>query len=394
MKKKVLVILNRLVIGGQSLDTIPLLYRIADDFDIMVLYGRPEKDELEAGFLIENTGNITFKTIRQFRRSFNPLRDIAVFFSVLKAVRTFKPGVVHTHGVKSGFFGRIAAHLCNVPCIIHTFHGHHFHSYFGKSLSRLLVAFERFMAKLTTRIVAIGPSQKKELSEIYRIAPPEKIVIIQLGIDELLFLRNGESKCAAFRQQYNLSRSTVAVGIVGRIVPIKNYDLFVRVVTGVLKKRQHDVRFFIVGDGIEKKQVQDELSRRSISWSEGSHSLMAPVVFTSWVPEISNALYGLDIVVLTSHNEGTPMSLIEAQFCGKPVVATDVGGVKDTFVDDETGYLVAPNNKDAFVEKLLLLIDNEATRLSMGEKATSFALENFSKTKEVNSFKILYRDCS
>ncbi|HWB26122.1 MAG TPA: glycosyltransferase [Chitinophagaceae bacterium] len=394
MKTKLLVIINRLVIGGQSLDTIPLLYRMREEFDILVLFGCRENDEMEADFLLEKFNGITLKPVPQFKRRFNLARDTSTFLSILKTIRSFKPAVVHTHGVKSGLFGRVAARVCRIKCVIHTFHGHHFHSYFSPAVSNLLVRYERLMAAITTKIVAISQEQQHELADIYKIAPISKIEVIRLGIDEALFQDAGGDKRIVFRKKYGVAAATVAIGIIGRIVPVKNYSLFVKVIAGILQHPAVDVRFFIIGDGLEKEQVQKELTRLGIGWREGDNDIVnIPVIFTSWVPEISKALYGLDIVVLTSHNEGTPMSLIEAQFCSKPVVSTNVGGVKDTFIDGETGFLVAAGDEAAFIEKLETLVTHEETRSAMGQKAAIFAREHFSKSTEIENFKLLYNTC-
>lgn len=395
MKKKVLVILNRLVIGGQALDTIPLLYHLQGDFEILILYGCKEKDEEEASFLLETFNNLPLKPIISFRRSFNPYFDVITFFSIVRIMRGFRPDVVHTHGLKSGLLGRIAARITAVPCIVHTFHGHHFHSYFNKFISKSLIFSERLLAKITTKIVAISTSQAEELATVYKIAPGKKIAVIPLGIDQKLFTADGAGKRYSFRNKYNIAPQDVAIGIIGRIVPIKNYSLFVKIVAGTFSKTSHNIKFFVIGDGADKVTVQKEFDALNIRWcGESNFESSTPVIFTSWLPEVAKALHGMDIVILTSHNEGTPMSLIEAQFCSKPVVATNVGGVMDTFLNGETGFLIPPGNAEAFIEKLAILINNEDLRKVMGDKAAIFASQNFSKAKEINNFRILYQTCT
>lgn len=393
MQPKVLVILNRLVIGGQAFDTIPLLYHLQTRFDILVLYGCKENDETEVTFVIEQFNTLHLKPLIHFKRSFNPVRDLRAFLSIYRTIRSFKPQVVHTHGLKSGALGRVAARVLKVPCIIHTYHGHHFHSYFNAFISWCLVLAERQLAKISTRVVAISNTQKTELAVTYKIAPQQKISVIPLGIDESLF-SNQLNNRATFRQAYGLLPKTIAIGIIGRIVPVKNYPLFVKVVAGFLAVTNRDVRFFVIGDGHEKANVQHLLTDNNIAWGEGfSVTNNARVIFTSWLPDVSKALYGLDAVILTSHNEGTPMSIIEAQFCGKPVVATNVGGVKDTFADGESGFLIEADNSGAFIEKLLLLVNDDELRQNMSIKAATFARENFSKAKEIDNFKALYNSC-
>jgi glycosyltransferase involved in cell wall biosynthesis len=148
-----------------------------------------------------------------------------------------------------------------------------------------------------------------------------------------------------------------------------------------------------VGDGYLKRALQTRLNDKNISWTEEDRNPSATVVFTSWVTPITLILHGLDIVVLTSLNEGTPLSLIEGQLCGKPVIATDSGGVSDTFVNNESGFLVQNQDKLDFVTKLLLLIQDRDLRARMGSKGSIFIRKQFPKQAEVNAIKKLYADC-
>ncbi len=396
MKPKLLIILNRLVIGGQALDTIPLLYNLKEEFDLLILHGRKEKDEMEATALLHQFSSLHLVLNPYFKRKLNVFNDIRAFFFILSTILKFKPNIVHTHGLKSGLMGRVAAYFAGTKCVFHTYHGHHFHSYFNPFISKFIIIAERLLAKITTSLVAISTTQKNELAAIYKIAPPEKIRVIPLGIDEKVFSNNNEAARQQFRHKYAISNSTIAIGIIGRIVPVKNLILFTQVVANTIGQTRNTgaVKFFVIGDGQDKQMAQANLDKSHIRWC-GAHNLdtSAQVVFTSWVTDIASALHGLDVVVLTSHNEGTPLSLIEAQFCGKPVVATNVGGVKDTFVDGGSGFLVPPDNADIFTEKLLLLVTDGHLRALMGRHAAAFAANNFSKAKEIDSFKQLYHSC-
>jgi len=396
LKPKVLIILNRLVIGGQALDTIPLLYHIKEEFDLLILHGRKEKDEMEATALLQQFRGLPLVLNPYFKRKLNIFNDIRAFFFILTTILKFKPNIVHTHGLKSGLMGRVAASFAGTKRIYHTYHGHHFHSYFNPLISKSIIMAERLLAKITTSLVAISNTQKNELSASYKIAPPEKIRVIPLGIDEKVFLSNNEEARQQFRRQYAIADSTMAIGIIGRVVPVKNLLLFTQVVAKIIGQSDNNcaVKFFVVGDGQDKKMAQANLDKSNIRWCRADNmDASAQVVFTSWVTDVASALHGLDIVVLTSHNEGTPLSLIEAQFCGKPVVATNVGGVKDTFIDGESGFLVPAGNADIFAEKLNLLINDGYLRGRMGGCAAAFAANNFSKAKEIDSFKQLYHSC-
>jgi glycosyltransferase involved in cell wall biosynthesis len=161
------------------------------------------------------------------------------------------------------------------------------------------------------------------------------------------------------------------------------------VVEYILKNSAYRVKFFIAGDGYEKPAMKRRMQERNIEFTDSSQG-DEPVVFTSWIQNIQNVLEGMDIVVLTSFNEGTPMSLIEAQLCGIPVIAVNVGGVKDTMIADETGFLINGHDLNQFGEALIRLIANKALRDAMGEKARKFASASFSKEKEIQNFRKLY----
>lgn len=395
IKKTVAIITNRLVIGGITNDVISLAHHLKDDFDIHIFYGEREPDEKEATHLIENERNISFKKIPSLRKSISFLNDFKAYRTLTRELERRNCSIVHTHGSKSGFLGRLAARKNMVPCIIHTFHGHLFHSYYNSFVSSFIVKFERMMARITTHIVAISDQQAKALTDIYKIAPPGKIAVIYLGIDKTFFHETLPINTPVIKRKFKFSDDTVAIGMIGRIVAIKNCELFANIAKQILSTPENrNVKFFVVGDGKEKEKLQHDLEVRNIKWSiEENYNDDTTVIFTSWVSSVSGILKDLDIVMLTSKNEGTPLSLIEAQSYGKPVVATDAGGVKDTFIDNETGFLIKQNDIEMFVNKLSLLIKDKSLREEMGKKAKVFATQKFSKEAEVNNIKRLYNEC-
>jgi glycosyltransferase involved in cell wall biosynthesis/GT2 family glycosyltransferase len=389
-KPRLLILTNRLIVGGISNDIIPLAYYLQSDFDILILYGEKEKDEIEAAFLLENYPGLKLKKVTSLQKSFNPLNDIISYKKIKKEIKDFNADIVHTHGAKSGFIGRIAARKNKVAAIVHTFHGHHFHSYYNKNISSLILYFERRLAHITTLVIAISKWQKKELAEIYKMIPAKKIATIPLGIETTQNLVEAANQRDTFRKKYCVDDDTIAIGIVGRIVPVKNLKLFVQVADRLLKSTSKKICFFIVGDGALKKQIQAYCRSLNINYTENAGE-PGDIIFTSWIENIMPAMHAMDIVTLTSVNEGTPLSLIEAQYCRKPVIATNVGGVRDILIDGETGFLVESNDCDAMTEKLKLLIENNELRISMGRKAVAFATENFSKQKEVENYNRLYK---
>lgn len=389
MKPKVIIILNRLVIGGQAVDTIPLAYYLQEYFNVLILYGEKEADEVEASFLLQQYPNLQVKKIKQLRRTINPITDILAFWFILKEIKNFGADIVHTHGSKSGLIGRWSARILKVSVIVHTFHGHLFHSYFSSTISRLLKLVERLTAKISTHIIALSDLQKFELSDKFKVVNANKITVIPLGIDEKYLKGFDEDKRKNFRQKFGLKENNIAVGIVGRVVPIKNHQLFLEIVENFLADNQYEhLFFFIIGDGEESLNLMKKLDAKGIPYNKKNESR---VFFTSWVEDMLWAYYGLDIVMLTSLNEGTPLSIIEAQFCGKPVIATNVGGVKDTFSPNVSGILVDGYNSTDYVNALKKMTENRELLNKMAQEAVIYANKTFSKKAEVEAIKNLYQ---
>jgi len=389
MKPRLLIVLGRFVIGGHASDTIPLAYRLRHDFDILILYGDKEPDEVEPWFMLQHYPGLTMQPVKRMRRSINPFNDFFTFFEVRRIMRQFKPDIIHTHGAKSGLIGRLAAASLRTPVVIHTFHGHLFHSYFNAFTTRLVIAVEQFLAYKSTCLIALGQQQLREIQDRLNLNPG-KLKVIPLGIDYINPAK-AISNRKMFREQYRVADETVAIGIVGRLVPIKNFPFFVSIVHTFLQQNVHaDVLFFIIGDGQERATIEALLEQHQISFTDRSRNKDTKVIFTSWITDAQQAIDGLDIVVLTSFNEGTPFSLIEAQYCCKPVVAVNVGGVQDTLVDHKTGFLVEPGKTDDFAEKLQLLINDSVLRQQMGTQGQQWVHSRFSKDAEVKAFTELY----
>lgn len=381
------------MVGGQSIDTVPLAHALKNDYEIMIVHGEKESDEEAYVDSLRDSGGITFTKIKSLKRSVNPLNDIASLFVMYRVIKKFAPAIVHTHGSKPGVTGRIAAWLAKVPVIIHTFHGHLFHSYYNKAGSFIIIRFERLLGRLSTRVVVLSNRQQSEISQQYKIVHDSKIAMIPLGIDEHKYCENAAVLRSLWRTKYQLNDTCVAVCSIGRMVPVKNYQLFIKIIAALPDAYNDKVKFFLIGDGDLKPALQQQLTNAGIDWSEGENKPTAKVIFTSWVTPVTTVLHAMDLLVLTSFNEGTPLSIIEAQVCGKPVISANTGGVRDTFLDQESGFLVDGYNTEAYVGKLQQLIENKTLRVAMGNKAGIFAKQKFSKQAEVNAFRNLYATC-
>lgn len=387
---RILRILNRLIIGGPSLNATYLSRYMAPEYETMLVIGGKDDHEQDATHLAENLG-IEPVVVPSMKRAINFRQDREAYNEVKQLIRDFKPDIVHTHAAKSGAIGRLAASACKVPVIVHTFHGHVFHSYFGKAKTRAFIGIERYLAAKSSGIIAISDIQKQELGGLYKICPEDKIKVIPLGLDLDKFRQHKEEKRARFRARYFLAENEIAIGIIGRIVPVKNHSLFVAAIAKLVKQSAQKLRFLIIGDGDMRTQTEQELTAAHIDYAYfPEQPRAAQAICTSWQTEMDEVLAGLDIVALTSHNEGTPVSLIEAQAAGKPVVSTNVGGVADVVLQQQTGIITPPDNADAFADALLQLTENEEKRQVFGNAGIHFVSGRYSYQRLVRDMSQYY----
>lgn len=381
---KVLRIINRFNIGGPTYNATFLTRFLDAEFETLLVGGLPEASESDSLHILE-AYDVQPQILSELQRNPNFRSDREAYRKLKQIIREYQPDIVHTHASKAGALGRRAAFACKVPVVVHTFHGHVFHSYFGAVKTKLFKLIERRLARKSTGIIAISELQKKELCEEHRICKADKIKVIPLGFDLEQFRTDLPAKRMAVRTQYELAEDEVAVAIIGRLAPIKNHAFFLQVVEQLLAKGIRNARFFIVGDG----ELQAEIAAAS---AEINQKYGVKIVLTSWIKDIATFNAGMDIICLTSNNEGTPVSLIEAQACNVPVVTTEVGGVRDIVSDGETGFIVQKGNLEQFADKLGTLIENEEIRKKMSQNGWSFVREKFHYTRLVSDMAAYYRE--
>ena len=388
---RVLRILNRLIIGGPALNATYLTKYMAPEYETMLVIGGKDDHEQDATHLTDNLG-IQPVVVPEMLRAISPSQDRAAYKKIKALIKDFKPDIVHTHAAKSGAIGRLAASACNVPVVVHTFHGHVFHSYFSKWKSNAFVNVERYLARKSSGIIAISDIQKKELADIYRICAADKIQIIPLGLDLDKFAQDQDRKRADFRAKYDIAEDEVAVGIIGRIVPVKNHALFVAAAARMLQLTAQKIRFIIIGDGDMRPQLETEFKTAGVDYAYYPQDKRhAQAICISWQTEMDVVLAGLDIVALTSHNEGTPVSLIEAQAASRPLVSTNVGGVADVVLDGRSGFITPPGEAEPFALALAKLADDAGMRTEFGITGRLHVKELFSYQRLVGDMKAYYQ---
>ncbi len=386
---KILRVLNRLVIGGPSFNACYLTKYMPAHYETKLVVGAKESHELDSP-LPEKLG-LQVHTIDEMKRAVHPMQDYKAYKKMKALIQEFKPDIVHTHAAKSGAIGRLAAAACKVPVIVHTFHGHVFHSYFGKAKTNFYIQAERYLAKKTDAIVTISDIQYNEIVHEFKIGVPEKFSVIPLGLDLASFANDIITKREAFRREMQLDSHVMAIGIVGRLVPIKNHFLFIDIAAKLKASTNKTLKFIIIGDGESRQAIEQYATAQGLTYcsSLNMHS-HADIIFTSWRTDLDNVYAGLDIVLLTSKNEGTPVSLIEAQSAYKPVLSTNVGGVANVVLHEQSGF-VLPDNAAAFIQPLLTLIDNEGMRVHFGVAGHDYVNKHYGYQRLVHDMDILYK---
>jgi glycosyltransferase involved in cell wall biosynthesis len=386
---RILRIINRFNLGGPAYNVAYLTKYLAPEFETMVIGGDKEPDEDSSLFIFKEMG-IEPIIIPEMNRSVNFFNDIKAYYKIKKIIKEFKPDIVHTHAAKAGAIGRMAASSCGVPVIIHTFHGHVFHSYFGKIKTTIYKNIERFLARRSSVIIAISAKQKQELCLEHKIASIEKTVLIPLGFDLLKFTENQTEKRKKFRDQYQIEDDEICIVIIGRLAPVKNHPLFLNAINYIKTKSAKKIRAIIVGDGNLRSDLTSLAQNLNLDYCYYPiEQKKATLIFTSWIKDVSYPLAGSDIVCLTSFNEGTPVSLIEAQAASKAIITTKVGGIENS-VNNKAAFLIDINDEKLFFEKLLILTENTELREEMALHGKDFVYNQFHYTRLVEDVQLLY----
>jgi glycosyltransferase involved in cell wall biosynthesis len=386
---KVLRIINRLNLGGPTFNAAYLSKYLEPEFETLLVSGMKADSEESSEFIVKNL-DLNPVYIPEMYRELNPFRDYKSYYKLRKLIRQFKPDIVHTHAAKAGAVGRLAAAHEGVPVIIHTFHGHVFHSYFGPAKTRVFLEIERYLATHSTKIIALSDAQKNELSNVYKVAEGSKFEIIPLGFDLQKFEHGQAEKRRKFRQAYNLDDDEIAIGIVGRLVPIKNHKLFLKALSIVSATTSKKIRAFIIGDGDERNNIEMYARNLGLQFNNNSHTQKNIVTFTGWIKDIDVSNAGMDIIALTSNNEGTPVSLIEAQASGKPIVSTSIGGIEDIVIKNKTALLSTINDEQALAQNLLKLIEDDKLRYSFSVNGADFVRHKYSYQRLCSDMAALY----
>lgn len=381
-------VIARLNVGGPAVHIIQLTSGLdSQRFKQLVVTGVEGPGEASMLPLARARG-VEPEVIPELGREISPRDDVVALVKLYRLFRRWRPDLVETHTAKAGTLGRLAALLAGVPLRVHVFHGHVFHGYFSPRQTRLFLELERLLARASTRIIALGEVQRRELLA-YGLGTADKVVAIPLGLELGPFLE-AERHTGRLRRELGLAApgdaaaaETPLVGIVGRLVPIKAHEVFLAAAGHILAAIP-GAHFVVVGGG-ERRAELEALAAQP--------PLAGRVHFLGWRDRAGLvAVYAdLDVLVMTSDNEGMPTVLIEGMAAGRAVVATDVGGVRSLVTDGETGRLVPPRAPQAVAQACLDVLRHPAQRRTLGSAARRAVYPRYDVATLLDTMSDFYR---
>ncbi len=386
---RIVRIIARLNVGGPAKHVVWLTSALQDaNYRSLLVTGTVPPGEEDMSYFADEAGVTPFY-IPEMSREIS-LKDVITVWKLFRLFLRERPDIIHTHTAKAGTAGRVAGFfyrwltpgtLAGRPrqCkFVHTYHGHVFHSYYGRARTRFFLAVERMLAKLVTdRLIVVSAQQGAEIGNDFRVGRQGQIKVVPLGLDLQVFADHAKRR-ARFRQELGIDDETILIGIVGRLTEIKNHEMFLN--SAARLKSNDKLRFVIIGDGSLRQALEQQVQ---------SLGLQQKVIFAGGRKDPEYFYPALDIVALTSLNEGTPLTLIEAMANARPVVATAVGGVVDLLADGR-GICVPRGDEKAFAEALEKLAADRQLQKDLGVRGLEFVQRVYPKERLVEDIKCLY----
>jgi glycosyltransferase involved in cell wall biosynthesis len=379
MPHKVLRIIARLNVGGPAIQACALTTRLnPTKYDTRLVAGSEAPGE---GSYLDLHGTPIGNLIKvpALGRELSPQHDVATLTTLVRLMRRERPHIVHTHTAKAGTLGRLAARITGVPIVVHTFHGHVLDGYFSPLKTRIFAGIERALARTTTRLIAVTPTVRDELIA-KGVGERDRYRVIRLGLELDRFLTAEEWR-GALRQELGLMPGIPLVGIVGRLVPIKAHDVFLEAAARVAARTP--AHFVVVGDG----ELRTRLEARAAALG-----LTPRVHFLGWRADLPRIYADLDVVALSSLNEGSPVALIEAMASECAVVSTRVGGVADVVMHGRTGVLVPSRDATALADAILSLLEDADRRREFGRAGRAAVFPAYDMRRLLADIDALYSE--
>ncbi|MGH2933917.1 MAG: glycosyltransferase family 4 protein [Gaiellaceae bacterium] len=380
---KVLRVIARLNVGGPALHVAYLTAGLAErGYDTTLVAGTIARGEESMAF-VADAHNVKIEPLVELHREISPIRDLRAIVRLAQLIRRERPTILHTHTAKAGAVGRIAALLARdarPPIVVHTFHGHVLRGYFGRVTTLGFRTLERLLARTTTALIAVSPEVRDDLVALH-VAPASKFTVVRLGIDLAQRVDNDDAQRRETRRQMGLRDDAFVVGWVGRMTAVKNTDSVVRALQQLVE-RGIDAYAVLVGDGPDR----DHLERYA-------HELgvIKRCLFLGYQEDVARFYDAIDVLLLTSVNEGTPVSVIESLAAGRPTVATRVGGIPDVVRDGVDGFLVDYADPVGLADRLAELATDPQRRAEMGAAGRARVVERYAVGRLVEDVDKLYR---
>jgi glycosyltransferase involved in cell wall biosynthesis len=365
----VLQLITRLNVGGPARSTLLLARELGRPFRTVVAAGRPAVDEGEV-----SDAEVPVRPV-PLTRPLRPLTDVRALGVVRNVLRETRAQLVHTHMAKAGAVGRLASLTVHPrPRTVHTYHGHVLGGYFSAAAERAFLRIEQLLAPRTDALVTVSTEIRGELLA-RGIGRASQYVVIPVGLDLSPYLAvNGQR--GELRRHLGLAANVPLIGAIGRLVPIKDIDTLLQAMVEL-----PEVHLAVVGDGEERHRLETVTTGLGLS---------RRVHFTGWWEGVASVLSDLDVVVLTSRNEGTPVALVEAQAAARPVVATDVGGVRAVVEDGVTGFLAPSGDSSAVASLVQRCLDTPRLSAALGQAGRSRSRQQFGKERFLSETRALY----
>jgi glycosyltransferase involved in cell wall biosynthesis len=381
---RVLQVISRLNVGGAAIQVISLTRKLNDrGYETTLIRGTEDPDEGRMDYLTDQLG-VRPLCVKSLRRNVG-WHDVQALIALFLIIVRERPNIVHTHAAKAGTLGRLAARAApgrSNRVLVHTFHGHSLSGYFQWSASRVFLAIERYLARRTTCLVAVSEEVRDDLVAM-KVAEPDCFEVIRCGFDFSPFIvseRERELRRERLRRELGVPSHARLVTLVARLVPIKRVDRFLRMANALLE--QIDTYFLIVGDGESRVALQATSEARKLG---------KRLIWAGFRRDIADVCFSSDVVTLTSDNEGTPISLIEALAARTAVASTDVGGVRAVVIDGETGVTARAEDEDALARGVRLLLEDRDLARRVAQQGREHVLKSFGASRMGDDVDLLYR---
>lgn len=371
-----------MIVGGAQENTLFNCMDLRRDFgdDVLLVTGPalgPEGDLISQG----RAGDLPVHKLDSLRRNIHPKHDWLAARGLRAIIREFEPDVVHTHSAKGGLLGRYAASRERVPLVIHTVHGAPFHPYQSATARRFFQGCERWAAKRCHHLISVADAMT-DLMVDANIAPREKFTTIHSGMDVEPFLVADKTR-AAIRAKLGIDDDAVVIGKVARLFHLKGHDDLVQAAKLVVDKIPN-VRFLLVGDGILRDGLQAKIDAQGMTQNFVFAGLVPPV-------EVPPLIGAMDALVHTSYREGLARALPQALIAGKPIVSYDIDGAREVTIDDETGFLIPPQDLAALADAMLRLAADHQLRKRMGKTGRDRFTDQFRHQTMTRRIRELYQ---